>query len=61
MAHNEDIDRWVLEVEKFISDRRRATLLEIVGELKLTEVQILLPKMRLGEAYRAKRDRQNSY
>lgn len=61
MAHNEDIDRWVLEVEKFISDRRGATLLEIVGELKLTKVQILLPKMRLGEAYRTKRDRLNSY
>ena len=42
LAHDENIDRWVLEVEEFISGRQQATLAEIVERLELTKVQIFI-------------------
>ncbi len=42
LAHNEDIDRWVLEVEEFVGGRQQATLAEIVERLKLTKAQIFI-------------------
>ncbi len=42
LAHNEDIDKWVLEVEEFVGDRQQATLAEIVERLKLTKAQIFI-------------------
>ncbi|MEM8832003.1 MAG: hypothetical protein AAGE96_22005 [Cyanobacteria bacterium P01_G01_bin.19] len=42
LAHDENIDKWVLEVEEFIGDRQQATLAEIVERLKLTKVQIFI-------------------
>ena len=42
LAHDENIDRWVLEVEEFISDRQQATLAEIVERLELTKAQIFI-------------------
>ena len=42
LAHDENIDKWVLEVEEFIGDRQQATLAEIVERLELTKVQIFI-------------------
>ena len=42
LAHDENIDRWVLEVEEFISDRQKATLADIVERLELTKAQIFI-------------------
>ena len=42
LAHDENIDKWVLEVEEFISDRQKATLADIVEILKLTKAQIFI-------------------
>ncbi len=42
LAHDENIDKWVLEVEEFISGRQQATLAEIVERLELTKVQIFI-------------------
>ena len=42
LAHDENIDRWVLEVEEFIGGRQQATLAEIVERLELTKAQIFI-------------------
>ena len=42
LAHDENIDKWVLEVEEFIGGRQQATLAEIVERLELTKVQIFI-------------------
>lgn len=42
LAHDENIDKWVLEVEEFIGGRPQATLAEIVERLKLTKAQIFI-------------------
>ncbi len=42
LAHNEDIDKWVLEVGELVEGRQQATLAEIVERLKLTKAQIFI-------------------
>ena len=42
LAHDENIDKWVLEVRELVEGRQQATLAEIVERLKLTKAQIFI-------------------
>ena len=42
LAHDENIDKWVLEVRKLVEGRQQATLAEIVERLELTKAQIFI-------------------
>ena len=42
LAHDENIDKWMLEVEKFIGGRQQTTLAEIFERLELTKAQIFI-------------------